>query len=143
MGCDIHFFVEYDRGAGWESADIWEQDDSIEDVSSIYAFWEERDYHLFSLLAGVRRGEEEDPPIDSARGLPRNISPKVQANYNHLKDDAHNESWYLLRELYDKRKRIRQACPEFLACVRRMEMLAMYFAGDDFNKVRCVFWFDN
>lgn len=122
MGCDIHICVEVGSSA---SQDHWFGMATDVDMN--------RDYNLFSKLAGVRGVE---PALIEPRGLPNYISYETERYYEYWQNDAHTSAWLLLAELRLIPEMIEQ--PVFIY----MEALAKYHNLPE-NKVRMVFWFDN
>lgn len=59
-------------------------------------FYTGRNYTLFGKLAGVRGMDE---PMVYPRGLPEDVSPEVQEEYNKFEGCAHSETWYDMYEL--------------------------------------------
>jgi hypothetical protein len=93
MGCDIHGYIEYED---WE-------DNGKPHHSCFGENLGDRDYAMFGLLAGVRRGSA----IFSPRGIPENISYTVKSSfYMFVVDDEMNGercvSRTLAREWIDK-----------------------------------------
>ncbi|MCY9186471.1 hypothetical protein [Bacillus halotolerans] len=117
MGCDIHAFVEVKRypyqdrnrsNGVWISADKWtvnedhifypedyEERFHVDDHDSIYRG---RNYHLFSILAGVRnyRGLT---PISSPKGLPKDVCIEIKNESDFFASDGHSHSYLTLKEL--------------------------------------------
>lgn len=61
-------------------------------------FYHDRNYSLFSILAGVRV-HGDVTPISPERGIPEDASPTVAEVYEDWGGDAHSASWYSLDEL--------------------------------------------
>lgn len=97
MGCDIHFYVEYYKKNEWVSADVWEEDEGYHSIPYHHQFYNDRNYLLFGILAGVRSGIHK--AIDSPRGLPFDLSKEVKSAGEEWGSDAHSHSWYYLEEL--------------------------------------------
>lgn len=100
MGCDIHMYKEKQVNGQWLTADEWA--DRYGDGADVP--WEkrftDRNYNLFSILAGVRTREEtgfEHEP----RGLPVTVTPAVRAAHARCDSDAHSASYLYLHELKD------------------------------------------
>lgn len=101
MGCDIHLYVEKKIEGKWVSADTWdgnEYEDGTKDVSADKSFYNDRNYELFSILAGVRNRFNLDPIIEP-RGFPENASKELKNQYKKWDGDAHSTSWLTLQEL--------------------------------------------
>lgn len=111
MGCDIHFFVEVRDGDKWRSVDAWEPskypDEDGEGALRVpygKAFYDDRNYRLFSMLADVRNyGNPEDAeyikPIFPPRGIPTDVTDVVRRECERWNGDAHSASWVTLAEL--------------------------------------------
>lgn len=120
MGCDIHMYREKRVDCKWVTADEWDDGD----VS-----WEKRftnrNYNLFSILAGVR--EREAPPYKfKPRGLPLNISEQVAHVADEYGRDGHSHSYLYLHELQDLR--------DFLNC--RTHKISGMKNRDELEKLR-------
>lgn len=87
MGCDIDFFVEVRRNGAWRTADVWDQDRCI--VKRAYAFYKERNYALFAMLANVRN-DYGVSPFSEPRGVPDDACPEIRraAEYGGYHHDA-------------------------------------------------------
>lgn len=83
MGCDIHSYIEYKKNGQWKS-------------ESCYIG---RDYALFGLLAGVRGVSIK--PIAEERGLPPDVTKRVQQQSNAWDGDGHSHSYVTLEELLE------------------------------------------
>ena len=87
MATDIDLYVERKSGPFWEHVP-GEGDESLG-----WGWYDERDYRLFGLLAGVR--DQAEKAIISPRGAPPDLSKFV---YDGV-DDTYSKTWYMLREL--------------------------------------------
>lgn len=79
MGCDIHAYIEYNNGLRWSA---------ISDQLNL-----DRNYGLFSALAGVRKGSEKIKHF-KLRGVPKDIGFIVESDYTLLVvagEDTHEE----------------------------------------------------
>jgi len=139
MGCDIHAFLEMKVDGKWlQYAPIDMQ----------------RNYALFSKMAGVRGHVE---PIDTPRGLPKNVSEVVQLHRDRWGRDGHSDSWLSAKEISELAEwadmnSIRIGYFEDKFCT-----FSMYFFGNTIESwikyrseypafvedIRLVFWFDN
>jgi hypothetical protein len=162
MGCDIHCWVEKRvdgawalvpsrRGepgfSGWADEAYGEKNPGETEVdrrdhNRYMAAWHiDRNYALFGILAGVRRGEYRtvvEYPVPSGetglRGWPEDRCPD-------LKDEQedHSGHWLLLSELnaFDWQQTIpvegRVALPDYLACRQRHDIWA-YPVGSEVSK---------
>jgi hypothetical protein len=150
MGCDIHFFGEKRTPDGWEFLPAPVEDGRIGDdwpyryrseheviangydteCDMLADWYDDRDYHVFGVLAGVRR---DGPPIAEPRGLPGDACPQIRKEIEGDLD-YHSTSWLTLAEM---RARADDLPPGFLAALDDMERAA---GTDD---VRAIFAFDN
>jgi hypothetical protein len=77
MGCDIHFYVEKPTADGWEYvAPPAGLDQFSEQYGCTPRFFHDRDYVVFSWLAGVRNDGSIEP-IAEPRGMPDGVSKFV------------------------------------------------------------------
>ena len=135
MGCDIHVFAEKkdDKGT-WKSIPR-------------FSVFQDRNYTVFSFLAGVRRYDEIQA-ITLPRGIPKDASSTAQNSFKSWGMDAHTPSWLSLGELmafnYDQ-KVYGDNSP-------RLGTYRDFLDADFFNDLekmkekgveRIVFWFDN
>lgn len=107
MGCDIHFAVDVRQPDGsWKSADTWDNED---DYQSNYdnAFYEGRNYDLFSIFADVRNGYgfagvktgEGFVPFAPPRGVPDDCSPEYRRWVEQWNGDGHSHSYFTVEEI--------------------------------------------
>lgn len=164
MGCDIHMYVEYrdDSTQNWVSGDLFRMiNTSSGPEYNVVEIYNERNYSLFGILAGVRNMDYE--PISYPKGLPKDTCEIIKKEYQKWIDDLHSASYLTLRELIDYNDRIRQT--DFLANsilepiiellkerAHRLHFIPEYYwafahlykyAYDKSNDIRIVFWFDN
>lgn len=84
MGCDIHELVERKSPTyGWINS-------GCPDLN--------RDYELFSVLAGIRNSYNLKP-ISEPRGLPEDVCSEMKYNSEHWDSDGHSHSYVTLKEL--------------------------------------------
>lgn len=104
MGADIHLFSEKKKTVNgvqkWVNADYWKinpyfGDDEYEPELEIVSIYRNRNYSLFSILAGVRGNDEICPP----RGLPEDVSDIVKKESDRWDSDGHSHSYFTLAEL--------------------------------------------
>ncbi len=105
MGCDIHFYVERRENDRWVTCDRWVEEDGIIDVPYGESLYDERNYDLFAILAGVRNGRgfarddtgEGFVPLAAPRGVPEDCCPE----YKRLWEEAgeHTPSHCTVAEL--------------------------------------------
>lgn len=143
MGCDIHAHVELKLADGrWHHMNAPHVD---------------RNYALFTKLAGVRQHGDEITPFSEPRGLPEDIS-EVTALLRKLEGaDGHSDSWISRSEIRDLETwwndRMRPYQAERFEHHRVFELSVMggYLDGNGYGyelppgveDVRLVFWFDN
>jgi hypothetical protein len=143
MGCDIHAHVELKLADGrwhhWTAPHI------------------DRNYNLFTKMAGVRAFGDEIVPIDQPRGLPCNVSETTRLMRENYGSDGHSDSWLSLDELkvleawWNDHTKPYQAERFVHGRVFELAIMGNYLAGngvtDELPKgvqdVRIVFWFDN
>jgi len=87
MGCDIHAMKE-----SKESWGCWKNEGEPEI---------NRDYELFSVLAGVRNQSNNIVPISNPKGINTDASEEFRAWIESWDSDAHSASWLTLKELKD------------------------------------------
>lgn len=119
MGCDIHLRAEVRQADKWVCAEETEgfktfQDGrvfdkfEIEHPEYVDRFFDDRNYQLFAVLAGVRNAWDLTP-IAEPRGLPQDISERAIAEHESDYDDGnpdariwlgdHSWTWLTLEEL--------------------------------------------
>ena len=101
MGCDVHLFAERLN----PETRVWEYlpapDDprpyreKWEDCLGLLEWFEDRNYRLFGMLAGVRCQDYD--PVAQPRGIPGDVSPEIQAQW--IEFGEHTPSWLVLSEL--------------------------------------------
>ena len=101
-------------------------------------------------MVGVRGCYES---FDFPRGIPNDVSPTVEKEYNSWKDDCHSASWYDLYELnlFIKGFIAEHPDDEIIPSLQGFyDSIIAYlaFAGEHVwnfkpNQYRIVFWFDN
>ena len=126
MGCDIHGYVEELVNDEWKP------------ILPLYD--DTRNYKRFSVLADVRSFYDEEGL--SPKGIPEDISAKVEQEIDNWSNDAHSYSYLPLN----------LACHIFMSTEWNIDHLPddpynYYFSIDrkdiDIKKSRLVFWFDN
>jgi hypothetical protein len=124
VGCDIHMQVEVRRDGGWRRepyrelpCDGYYCDNGVYsdetpnakvrgtacyscdgNGTKLRAFWDQRNYDVFAILADVRNGRgfagvdtgDGFVPIDNPRGFPTDLSPEI-AGYLGLRGDSDSE----------------------------------------------------
>lgn len=135
MGCDIHVFAEKkDDKGNWKSIPR-------------FSVFQDRNYTVFSFLAGVRKYDEIQA-ISPPRGIPKDVSSTAQNSFKRLGMDAHTPSWLSLEELmafnYDKKVYAKNDPRQGTY----RDFLEHYFFSDlekmkEKGVERIVFWFDN
>lgn len=113
MGCDIHLFVEKKAGDHWISVDQWTpgEDGGRGEAYVHYrnAYYSNRNYELFAILADVRNGTgfagidtgDGFVPIAMPKGLPFDLSPEVKREADSWEGDGHSHSWHTLEDLLE------------------------------------------
>ena len=107
MGCDIHATWEYRESYRdcWVNGDAWTfgADGWVE---PIFPILDERDYHVFGILAGVRG---ESLPIAKPRGVPSDCTSitRIALRSEDLGEfwctfGEHSDSWVTLAELLER-----------------------------------------
>lgn len=116
MGCDIHWYVEVKKDAGWELAATPPEEIEGEDykvwkekydkyLANPFIYWG-RNYDLFAILADVRngRGFAGIPtgtgfnPISEPRGVPEDASEAYLAMVDRYGGDGHSHSWMTVED---------------------------------------------
>jgi len=105
MGCDIHVYVEVKINDKWKHVDSLIHDKYNEGVSDLEYLssphqvrehlFENRNYTLFGLLAGVR--DNSLSPIAPPRGIPDDTSDTIRETWEL--DGDHTPHYYTLVEL--------------------------------------------
>lgn len=98
MGCDIHLYKEKFVDGQWVTADVWQKcdlDDSRMEVP-YESTYNDRNYNLFGLLAGVRNDHEYSLV---ARGMPFDACELVSKASSDWDCDGHSHSYIYLHEL--------------------------------------------
>lgn len=107
MGCDIHMYVEYKK----KDSDKWENGDFFrlnpygylkgESKFSVVKIHGDRNYSLFSTLAGIRDYTEKVKPVADPKDFPEDACKLVKNEFIKWDSDAHTPSWLTLKELRD------------------------------------------
>ena len=98
-----------------------------------------RNYRLFSVLAGVRP-EEGYPQEFLRRGFPHDASSEVAGQYAFDGVDAHSASWATLESLMDYDW---ASVPGLRSALWLAALETINSTVGIHGKVRLVFWFDN
>ena len=138
MGCDIHAYFEIKVNGKW----------LLYDQPNI-----ERNYQLFSKMAGVR-GDED--PLSVPKGFPTDASEVVTLEYNWWGTDGHTHSWFNADEISKIIKYHESIVPkENLFRVSFEQWFYLYGNEwehfresrseypEEIEDIRLVFWFDN
>ena len=127
----------------WISADSWELGDKddwgdgIARWNSLETFYSGRNYHLFTVLAGVRSWDSSDA-ICEPKGIPDDASYTYKDMCNQWDGDAHSHSYFTLEELLEVdwgSKDLKWFEEETIKMMKKVD--------PDPKKVRCCFFFDN
>lgn len=162
MGCDIHIMLErriYDR---WVTVSDFAaihkrtMDSGLNDKDSArYLWWRvsNRNYELFTALAGVR-GEKGEGP--EPRGFPADAADWTRFCFEGWGEDAHSASWMALPEalpLFIRHNNINMADVVADRLTNGKDKVLLEQAEHLFNvevekvahleEFRIVFWFDN
>lgn len=154
MGCDIHMYVEKlqnEEQQDFEDKKPWREiyrpvqrifSDNISAWDINYYGYENRNYTLFAILAGVRNYKDWEP-IHEPKGIPDDCSPFVLSEYKDWDTDGHSHSWFTLQELLDydwgQISEVKKYCSPFIdTTIERLKEL-----GEVYENIRIVFWFDN
>jgi hypothetical protein len=116
MGCDIHMYVEYrkdlpkrdsrERELKWvcgdyfkvnEHRDVWDDEQQMERLE----LHGNRNYGLFSTLAGVRDYSGLVKPVSDPKGIPEDCCEYIKKANEGWDSDGHTHSWLTLKELRD------------------------------------------
>lgn len=157
MDCDIHMYVEYDRGIKYQGGP--KQGMCAWDL--LLTFDEPRNYTFFDILSGTRG---PGPGIAPGRGVPKDAGWQVVEANTYIPDDEgkwfydsdgcvirhpvsdwHSHSWCTTEEFSKAIQTVLKCGPSLhygidvyiaiLAAMRSME------AGG--KKCRVIFWYDN
>lgn len=110
MGCDIHTYVEVKRNVNniekWATADYYRKNRYYIDYPEeekqyeVVHIYDDRNYGLFSILAGVRNYSDNEP-ISQPKGLPEDCCDEIRKESDYYGIDGHSHSWFTLKELKD------------------------------------------
>lgn len=112
MGCDIHMFSEKKplRPAMDEEKEVWHNCDLFtmngfyvkgeedEEQFSVVEIYGGRNYNLFSILANVRNGADNNC-ICLPKGFPDDCCEYIRDQKKSWDGDGHSHSWFTLAEL--------------------------------------------
>lgn len=132
MGCDIHGVWEVRVERGHEPGE-WVQWQNAGDIS------DDRSYHRFTILAGVRRGitekrGDEFAVIAEPRGIPKDAGETARCLLDY-ESGLHSVSWVTLAELVANGNPAIQGLIDEGALLRR--------DGRTDDQIRMVFGFDS
>jgi hypothetical protein len=149
VGCDIHCILEQYDGKRWIGINRFEPIPlrAIDmrgpplDHHTNWLYWniEQRNYHLFERLAGVRGDQGPEP-----RGIPINVSELTRMEIDHWGSDGHSHSWGLLSEIGGLFLAVNT--PAALLDEERHRMMMELFGLDSDGDPTCyrlVYFFDN
>ena len=162
MGCDIHIRTEVKRyrsndkerqNGVWICADkfvvnhdhiLYGEEERYSVENEIY---EDRNYRLFAVLAGVRNNYDVTP-ISPPRGLPVDASDETKQYHNSYGSDAHSESFLTLEELEQYQHWEHPIHGDlFKGTIDKLRNLTRQHSYPEYeiraDDVRIVFWFDN
>ena len=105
MACDIHLYVETKRTVKeekvWVSADLFILDPYDKGNLQQVELHGNRNYNLFSTLAGVRDHTGKITPVSKPKGLPSDCCQYVRTQCEKWSGDGHTHSYLTLKELRD------------------------------------------
>lgn len=108
MGCDIHMYVEYKRSINskdtWVSGDYFKMNpyyktDEYEREFECIELYGDRNYTLFSTIAGVRDYTDKVVPVSEPKGIPEDATAYVKQENERWDGDGHTHSWLTLKEI--------------------------------------------
>lgn len=109
MSCDIHMYTEIKRTIRdkevWVNVDdfrinpYYDGVDSSETQFVHQDLYGDRNYGLFTLLAGVRDYSEKTVPVSDPKGLPEDMSDFTAEAADRWDSDGHTHSWLTLAEI--------------------------------------------
>ncbi|HEX8721148.1 MAG TPA: hypothetical protein VF736_10990 [Pyrinomonadaceae bacterium] len=112
MGTDIYMYAEVRRGGAWRPAEPLVRNEYYVEGGGHTdgaeyrprEMFDDRDYVLFAVLAGVRRSRHTDTdyePVSEPKGLPEDLSPELRGWAGRFGGDIYCPSWLTLRELLE------------------------------------------
>lgn len=114
MGCDIHTYIEYkchiNKEEKWVDGNFYKKNlyfdgiDESEKEYEIVAPYRDRNYTLFSILAGVRN-YADNKTICEPRGVPDDCCKEIRQESDGWGVDGHTHSYFTLAELYEQKKK--------------------------------------
>lgn len=112
MGCDIHMFSEFysESKKSWLNFDYWiynehyEGGENGEDKMHVVPIWSNRNYTLFTVLAGVRDYYEKTACISPPKGIPEDVCQIIKEESDGWGNDGHSHSYLTLKELKEFNK---------------------------------------
>lgn len=139
MGCDIHPHFEVKIKGEWK---YYGQGNS------------ERNYLIFSKLAGVRDYDNTTDKIDDPRGLPDDVTEMTKIHSDVYASDGHSHSWISSEEYVEVIQFMQDYCRENKYEYEFDYVYLFENSFYDFHKergilpefvedFRMVFWFDN
>lgn len=139
MGTDIHIHVEYLR---------WKKGKKPQWIHADDTFFGNRNYHLFSLLAGW---ESEVEGLYPLRGIPDNSTFDTEKHYRDYGEEAHSASWLTTQEFGDCLDTVGNILKEEYPDDDTEDWLKHYYhiyrymkdSDDEGEPARIIFWFDN
>lgn len=119
--------------------DVWsnageEHDDSYWESSEYY---HGRNYEVFSILANVRKYDDDKFGHDP-KGVPEDASDSYLYMLESWKGDAHSPSYFTLTELIEMDWDRFEYVGNFKETIEKMKKI-----DDNYDNVRCCFFFDN
>ena len=100
MGCDIHMYLEKKVDGKWVSADpITKDKEGWFEINREDRIYHDRNYLLFSVLAGVREPLPGVWQKYEVKGFPDDADPLLCKVYEQWGEDAHTASHLTLKDL--------------------------------------------
>lgn len=101
MGCDIHMYKETIVNGKWVFQGEKDYDDGY---LYLTPFYNDRNYEIFGLIAGVRRGGQ----AFDLKGFPNDASNEIRECFNQWGIDAHTPSYLTHEDLKEFNKKDRK-----------------------------------
>lgn len=142
----LNSILEGERVERWISADKWVLEyqgtqDERWNVPYKDAFYDNRNYYLYSILADVRNyGLDRVEPLSEPRGVPDDVSDGYKYVVDRWQGASHSHSYFTLEELLNVNWSQYELSyiQDFLEAIEKMKKV-----DPDPKKVRAVFFFDN
>lgn len=170
MGCDIHWYMEKKKSGKWELlGELIKEESPIDHIEDEPCYIQSptdhmgRDYNLFAVLTGnhVRARSQNTPALPEPRGLPSDICKEIKIVCDQYGIDGHSHTYFTLKELEEffitpdsmlgiptdliPIGTLNKNRHQFPDMERVINIMREYLSevGDDSERIRAVFWFDN